>query len=70
LTDKGKCEICTCPTIQKAYATESCNKEKFPDIMDKTSWDNFMEENNLSDKIISIQEEIDEIIKSKIKTQN
>lgn len=63
----GRCEICTCPTIQKAYATASCNLDKFPDIMDKKSWNEFMKENDLTDKITSIQEEIDNIIKSKIK---
>lgn len=65
LVEKGTCQICTCPTIQKAYATESCNKDKFPDMMDKTSWDLFMKENNITDRIVSMQEEIDEIIRER-----
>ena len=63
----GRCQVCTCPTIQKAYATASCNLEKFPDLMDKSSWIKFMEEKNITDKITSMQEEINEIINSKIK---
>lgn len=64
LSGERRCEKCSCPTIQKAYATASCNPEKFPDLMDRTSWIEFMKRNNLTDKISSMQDEIDEIIYS------
>lgn len=36
------CEVCTCPPIKKAWVTKSCNNgEKFPDLMDEESWEDF-----------------------------
>jgi hypothetical protein len=60
----GRCQVCQCPTIQKAYAPTSCNPEKFTDMLDKRSWELFMQDNNLTDKIVAIQKEIDEIVGS------
>lgn len=63
----GRCEECKCPTIQKAYATKSCNLEKFPDLMDRKSWESFMEEKNIKENIISMQEEVNNYIRENVK---
>lgn len=64
LMGQGKCEVCGCPTIQKAYATKACNPAKFPDLMDKTSWDEFMKTHGITDEIEYMQEEVDRLIKA------
>tara|TARA_R110002124_G_scaffold281430_1_gene455730 strand:- start:88518 stop:88817 length:300 start_codon:yes stop_codon:yes gene_type:complete len=35
----GKCIICTCPTEKKALVKESCNPDRFPDLMTKAEWE-------------------------------
>lgn len=57
----GECENCTCPTIKKSYATKSCNKNKFPDLMSYGEWEKFKEENNLPD-VSEIKDQVDEVI--------
>lgn len=38
----NKCKYCGCPPRKKAWVNESCNNnERFPDLMDKISWENF-----------------------------
>lgn len=34
----GKCIICGCPTEKKALVKESCNPDRFPDLMTEEEW--------------------------------
>jgi len=45
----GKCIICGCPPKKKVFVNESCNKDRFPDIMDKEDWENFKRKNNIDE---------------------
>jgi hypothetical protein len=45
---QGKCEICKCPTIQRAYSSASCNPEKFPDMLSVQEWEAYKIENNIT----------------------
>ena len=57
-----KCEICTCSAIKKSYATKSCNKEKFPDLMPAVDWKSYKQVNNIDeDFIFAIHELAEEI---------
>jgi len=47
---EGRCRICTCSLPNRAFSTESCNKELFPDLMNKDEWIKYKEENGLIDK--------------------
>lgn len=42
----GRCKECTCPLPNRAFTTASCNKDRFPDLMDAESWEEFKKENN------------------------
>jgi hypothetical protein len=48
-----KCEKCTCPAIEKSYATASCNLQKFPNLMPKIEWEEYKLTNNISEEIIA-----------------
>ena len=42
------CKECGCSLPGKWFVTTSCNKGKrFPDLMDKISWDEFKRKNNI-----------------------
>lgn len=45
----GKCVICKCPPHKKVFVNESCNPDRFPDIMNEENWDKFKKENNLNE---------------------
>jgi hypothetical protein len=57
----GKCEKCSCPTIKKAYASKSCNLEKFPDLMSNGEWRLFKEKVEIPD-LTEIKAEVDKLI--------
>jgi len=57
----GKCEICSCPTIKKAYANDSCNKNKFPDLMSNGEWKEFRAQKDFPD-LTEIKTEVDKLI--------
>lgn len=43
----GKCMTgCGCPTTARVFATDSCNHDRFPDLMDAEQWEIFKKENN------------------------
>lgn len=48
-----KCEKCTCPAIEKSYATASCNLSKFPNLMSKIEWEEFKLINKIDEKVLS-----------------
>lgn len=52
-----ECINCGCNPRKKAFVVDSCNPDRFPDLMDKEDWDKFKKENNI---------EIDESDYSKI----
>lgn len=43
----GKCKVCTCPLPNRAFSTSSCNKERFPDLMNEENWNNYKTKNNI-----------------------
>lgn len=49
----SKCEKCTCPAIGKSYATQSCNLEKFPNLMQEVEWEEYKVEKSINEKLIS-----------------
>lgn len=51
----GTCMNCTCPTIKKAFATDSCNKDRFPEFLSGGEWREYKKEHKI--------ENIEEIIK-------
>lgn len=44
---EGKCKECGCRLPGKAFVTESCNPERFPNLMNEEDWDKFKEENGI-----------------------
>lgn len=44
---EGVCRKCTCPPIKKAFVNESCNPERFPDLMNKEDWEQYKKDNNI-----------------------
>lgn len=45
--NEGKCKKCGCRVPGKWYVTESCNPDKFPDLMDKEQWEQYKIDNNI-----------------------
>ena len=44
----NSCIVCSCPPIKKAWVQTSCNHGKrFPDLMDKPSWEEYKKTNNI-----------------------
>ena len=44
----GECVYCTCPPLKKAWVQTSCNNgERFPNLMDKPTWEEFKKNNNI-----------------------
>lgn len=42
------CVYCTCPPIRKAWVQTSCNNgERFPNLMDKPSWEAYKQQHNI-----------------------
>lgn len=39
----GKCIKCGCPAEKKAFVNESCNPERFDNLMSREDWKNFKE---------------------------
>lgn len=47
------CIVCTCPPIKKAWVQTSCNHGKrFPDLMDKPSWEEYKQQHNIDMNLI------------------
>jgi len=42
--NKGSCLECGCSVPGKWYVEESCNPDKFPDLMNEEDWENFKAE--------------------------
>ena len=45
--DVGACEKCGCSVPGKLYVSQSCNPDKFPDLMNEEDWNNFKEANDV-----------------------
>jgi len=43
----GACEKCGCSVPGKLYVSQSCNPDKFPDLMNEEDWCNFKETNDV-----------------------
>lgn len=44
---EGKCIKCGCEFLGKTSVKQSCNPDRFPDLMDKENWDKYKIENNI-----------------------
>lgn len=44
---EGRCKVCTCPLPGRAFSTDSCNKDLFPDLMGEEEWIKYKEENGI-----------------------
>lgn len=42
-----KCIKCGCDYPGRVYTSESCNLERFPNLMSRIEWDKFKKENNI-----------------------
>lgn len=49
--DVGKCKECGCKLPGKHYVQESCNLQRFPDLMDEAEWKQFKDENEITIKL-------------------
>lgn len=49
----GTCMKCTCPVIKKAYIKQSCNPDRFPDLMSGSDWEKYKVDNNIDDAIFT-----------------
>lgn len=54
-----RCIQCNCPTLKKAYVLESCNTNRFPDLLAGQEWQEYKEKHNIN----NIQEIIMEVEK-------
>lgn len=43
----GKCQKCGCSLPGKAFDSPSCNRNLFPDMMNKDQWDQYKAENKI-----------------------
>ena len=43
----GKCKVCGCNVPGKLYVRESCNPERFPDLMSNLEWIKYKESNDI-----------------------
>ena len=41
------CTICECPPLKKHFLKESCNPDRFPDLMDELDWIDYKHKHNL-----------------------
>jgi len=57
-----RCMICSCPTVKKAFAPDSCNPSLFPNLMSGQEWEQYKIKNNINNI-----EEIINYIKEQIK---
>lgn len=42
-----QCVICGCDYPDRAYSTESCNTDRFPNFMSRVDWEEFKIKNNI-----------------------
>lgn len=45
----GECIICSCPPKKKVFVDESCNPDRFPDIMNEEDWEKFKKEKEIDE---------------------
>lgn len=43
----GKCVVCNCDYPGRVYTTESCNKERFPNLVSNVEWEEFKKLNSI-----------------------
>lgn len=46
---EGECMVCGCEFKGKTSVRESCNPERFPDLMSKIKWEEYKIKNNIND---------------------
>ena len=44
---QGACIHCGCKFPDRLFTIQSCNKERFPDILSEEDWNKFKKENNV-----------------------
>lgn len=59
----GTCMNCNCPTIKKAFSTESCNEDRILKLMPGGEWRSYKKDHNITDELLAnIKKVIDEQI--------
>ena len=59
--ESGKCKVCGCPTMLKAFTKKACNPDRLLDLMPGGEWLEYKKKNNINDIIFSeIKKLIDE----------
>lgn len=62
----GRCIICACPTVKKAFSTESCNPDRILKLMSGGEWRSYKKDHNITDELLlNIKKIIDEQISNK-----
>jgi hypothetical protein len=46
---KSECIICGCDFPDRAYSTESCNTNRFPNFLSKLEWEDFKTNNKINE---------------------
>lgn len=61
---RKRCIKCNCPTLKKAYVLESCNINRFPDLLAGKEWEEYKIKNNINniqDIILEVEKYINEL---------
>lgn len=53
----GRCKVCNCPTLKKAWSPGSCNLERHPNFMAGQEWEDY----KIAKNINNIEELIKEV---------
>lgn len=44
---KGECIVCGCDFPDRAYSSQSCNLDRFPNFLSRLEWEEFKKDNNV-----------------------
>lgn len=58
---RKRCIKCNCPTLKKAYVLESCNTDRFPNLLPGKEWEEYKIKNNINniqDIILEVEKHI------------
>jgi hypothetical protein len=59
----GSCKKCGCSLPGRAYTSQTCNADRFPDFMNNDEWTNFKISNNLNNTYTATHTKLDTLLK-------